>query len=110
MREIIRRIERAAGVPDLGKILAEQIEPTDLQSLLLEVYRERVKHRSPRVIFSDYASNSFTLPSRCNPKLLLEWDRVVKHLLIAVFEPFGECLLFDSFGVCLGKRHPFRYL
>ncbi len=30
--------------------------------------------------------------------------------LIAVFAPFGEGLLFDSLGICLGKRHPFRYL
>jgi hypothetical protein len=81
MRDIIRRVEREAGVPNLSKILAQRIKPTDLQSLLLEVYRERVKHRNLNAVFLDYASNSFTLPSRCDPARLLEWDRIAfSHL------------------------------
>ena len=81
MNKITERIARAVGVPDLGEILAERIKSTDLQSLLLEVFRERVKRRNPRIIFSDYVSNSFSLPSRCNPALLLEWDSVAfSHL------------------------------
>jgi hypothetical protein len=81
MRKIVRRIEREAGVPNLSEILVERIKPTDLQSLLLQVYQERVKRRSPRDVFSDYISNSFTLPSRCDPAILLEWDRIAfSHL------------------------------
>jgi hypothetical protein len=76
MRDMIRRIEREAGVPNLSEILAQSIKPTDLQSLLLEVYRERAKHRNLRAVFSDYASNSFTRPSRCDPIRLLEWDSI----------------------------------
>jgi len=45
------------------------------------VYQRRAKRRKPREIFSDYASNSFTLPSRFDPVLLLEWDRIAcSHL------------------------------
>jgi hypothetical protein len=81
MREIVRRIEREAGVPNLSKILADRIKPTDLQSLLLKVYQEQVKRRTLRTILSDYAVNSFTLPSRCSPSTLLEWDRIAfSHL------------------------------
>ena len=81
MRKIIRRIEQEAGVSNLSEILAKRIEPTDLQSLLLEVYQGRVKRRNPHSIFSDYVSNSFFLPSRCDPALLLEWDRIAfSHL------------------------------
>jgi hypothetical protein len=76
MRDIIRRVEREAGVPELSEILAERIKPTDLQSLLLEVYRERVKNRNLSAVLSDYASNSFTRPSRCDPARLFEWDRI----------------------------------
>ncbi len=80
MREIVRRIEREAGVPNLSEILAH-IKPTDLQSLLLEVYQAHLKRRNPNAVFADYVSNSFTLPSRCDPALLLEWDRVAfSHL------------------------------
>jgi len=81
MHDIIRRIEREAGVPNLSEILTERIKPTDLQSLLLEVYRKRAKHRNLSVVLSDYASNSFTRPSRINPAHLLEWDRIAfSHL------------------------------
>jgi hypothetical protein len=81
MRDIMGRIEREAGVPNLSEILAQRIKPTDLQSLLLEVYRERVKRRNVSAMFSDYASNSFIRPSRCDPLRLLEWDRIAfSHL------------------------------
>jgi hypothetical protein len=81
MRDIIRRIEREAGVPELSEILAERIKPTDLQSLLLDVYRKRAKHRNLSAVLSDHASNSFTRPSRCEPSRLLEWDRIAfSHL------------------------------
>jgi hypothetical protein len=36
-------------------------------------------------------------------KLILPMRWRVKHILVAVFAPFGECLLFDSFGVCIRK-------
>jgi len=76
MLKIIRRIEREAGVPNLSRILAERVGPTDLQSLLLEVYRRRVKHRKPSAVLSDYVSSGFTSPSDCDPLRLLEWDRI----------------------------------
>ena len=41
MNKIIARILREAGVPELLEVLAERLSPTDLQSLLLEVYRRR---------------------------------------------------------------------
>ena len=37
----VDRVERQAGVPGLVDILSERIPPTDLQSLLMEVYRRR---------------------------------------------------------------------
>lgn len=81
MSDIIRRIEQEAGVPNLSEILTQRIKPTDLQSLLLEVYRERAKRRNLSIVFSDYASNSFTRPSQCDPIRLLEWDRIAfSHL------------------------------
>ena len=39
MDKVVERIEREAGVPGLVSILAERLSPTDLPSLLLEVYR-----------------------------------------------------------------------
>jgi hypothetical protein len=84
---IIERIEREAGVPDLANILANRLAPTDLQSLLLEVYGRRAKKREPKALLEDHVSNRFTRPSASNPRRLLEWDRIAFSLLPKVFQP-----------------------
>src|SRR5712692_8182058 len=84
---IIERIEREAGVPDLAKILTNRLAPTDLQSLLLEVYNRRAKKREPKLLLEDHVSNRFTRPSATSPPRLLEWDRVAFSQLPTVFQP-----------------------
>ena len=44
--KILGRIERETGVADLAALLAERLEPADLHSLLLEVYRRRASFAS----------------------------------------------------------------
>ena len=39
--KIVARIERKLGLPGLAARLAERLDGSDLQSLLLEVYRRR---------------------------------------------------------------------
>ena len=73
---IISRIERDAGVPNLADILSDRLAPTDMQSLLLEVYARRARRRDPKLLLEDHVSNRFTLPSTSNFTRLLEWDRV----------------------------------
>lgn len=84
---IIERIERDAGVPHLADILSDRIAPTDLQSLLLEVYARRARRRDPKVLLEDHVSNRFTRPSAQDPTRLLEWDRVAFSKLPKVFRP-----------------------
>jgi hypothetical protein len=85
--KIIKRIERQAGVPDLLNILSERIKPTDLQSLLLAVFQNRVKKRKPSDILADYSSNSYVTPSKISPKLILEWDQLAFSNLPQEFKP-----------------------
>jgi len=84
---IVKRIERETGVPNLVDILSNMLPPTDLQSLLLEVYSRRAKKREPKVLLDDHISNRFTRPSASNPRRLLEWDRIAFSMLPKVFEP-----------------------
>src|SRR5712664_1738081 len=84
---IVERIEREAGVPDLANTLTNRLPPTDLQSLLLEVYGRRAKKREPKVLLEDYVSNRFTRPSASSPRRLLEWDRIAFSRLPKVFQP-----------------------
>src|SRR5437667_954011 len=83
---IINRIERDAEVPRLADILSDRLAPTDLQSLLLEVYARRAKKRDPKALFDDHVSNRFTRPSASDPARFLEWDRVALSTLPRVFQ------------------------
>jgi hypothetical protein len=82
---IIERIERDSGVPHLADILSDRIGPTDLHSLLLEVYARRAKKRNPRVLLDDHVSNRFTRPSASNLARLLEWDQIAFSKLPKLF-------------------------
>lgn len=86
MSKIVERIERELGVPGLVALLAERIEPTDLQSLLLEVYRHLALRRSPSDVLSDYETNRFVRPATIAPSLLHDWERVAFSQLPPEFE------------------------
>jgi hypothetical protein len=57
------RVVRAAGVPDLVEALTERLSPTDLQTLLLEVYRRRAAAVTPSRLLARYEDNRFVVPS-----------------------------------------------
>src|SRR3989449_2496341 len=83
---IIERIERDAGVPNLTDVLVDRLAPTDLQSLLLEVYGRRAKKRDPKELIKDHISNRFARPSTASPTRLLEWDHIAFSQLPKVFQ------------------------
>jgi hypothetical protein len=97
MNKIIERIESQTGITDLVSILADQLSPTDLQSLLLEVYRVRSHRIKPSTILSDFESNRFVRPAAVSPVSLLQWEQVAFSHLPRGFEalalapvcPFG---------------------
>jgi hypothetical protein len=96
---ILERIEREAGVPGLASILAENLTPTDLQSLLLEVYRRRAGQLTPRAVLAAYEANRFVRPSAVPPRDLLRWEQTAFAQLPPMFEalalspvcPLGAC-------------------
>ena len=84
---ILARIEREAGVPGLAAILAERLAPTDLQSLMLEVYRRRARATAPAELLERYAQNRFVRPATSDPRTLIEFDRRAFELLPGLYEP-----------------------
>ena len=68
--DIVRRVEQRLGLPGVVRSLAERLAPTDLQSLLLAVYRQRSGKRRPADVLRDYESNRFVGPSRASPAAL----------------------------------------
>ncbi|MCC7207583.1 MAG: hypothetical protein IT323_09760 [Anaerolineae bacterium] len=87
MDKTIARIERQAGIPGLVDVLAEGLSPTDLQSLLLEVYRRRAQSRQPAAVLADYEKNRFVRPSALSPLALVEWEQTAFASLPDSFEP-----------------------
>ena len=47
--DMLQRIVRDAGVPDLVDVLADRLSPADLSSLLLEVFRRRAAWYSQKM-------------------------------------------------------------
>ena len=84
---ILHRIVTASGVADLLEALGERLTPTDLQSLLLEVYRRRAARQRPAGLLDQYERSRFVRPSPANPRLLVEFDRLAFSLAAPPFEP-----------------------
>jgi hypothetical protein len=59
MNSTLGRIIAGSGVPDLVEILADRLNPTDLQSLLLAVYARRSAARTPAAVLADYERSRF---------------------------------------------------
>lgn len=84
---LIARIEREAGIPNLLEVLTERLEPTDLQSLLLEVYANLARTTSPRRVLEQYEKNRFVAPSSADPRMLVEVERLAWSLLPTGYIP-----------------------
>lgn len=74
--KLLARILRQAGAPDLLEILADRLTPTDLQSLLLEVYRRRATRVTPAALLAQHEQNRFVRPSAMSPQVLLAFDQL----------------------------------
>src|SRR5262245_24190841 len=96
---IIERIIKESNVPDLMEVLTERISMTDLQSLLLEVYRRRAARLSASTVLKQYNDNRFVRPVSIPPQEFIEFDQLAYSLLPDGFEavelspvsPLGTC-------------------
>src|SRR5947199_6963925 len=64
---ILERIQRETGIPELIDVLVERLSPTDLKSLLLEVYRRRSLAVKPSHLLERYERDLFVRPSDIAP-------------------------------------------
>ena len=86
MTSITDRVERELGMPGLASLLAERVEPSDLQSLLLDVYRRLAKRRPLASMLAEYQKNRFVHPSTFSPVELQHWERVAFSVLPKEFD------------------------
>src|SRR6185312_383453 len=77
---ILNRIERQAAIPGLAATIANLPAP-DLQSLLLEVYRQKAGRRTPAANLAEHARNRFTRPSQGSARTFASLEMLAhKHL------------------------------
>jgi hypothetical protein len=84
--DIVARIVRQTGIPDLLAVLADRLSPTDLQSLLLAVYQRRASRLDPRQVMGQYERSRFVQPAQVDPRQLLAFDRLAFECLPPTFE------------------------
>jgi hypothetical protein len=89
MSKIVERISRETGIEDLADILAERLPPSDLQSLLMEVYRRRTESLAPSDVFSQYQRDRFVQMAQVDPAIAGELDGLAYTLLPPGFEAVG---------------------
>jgi hypothetical protein len=79
--EILNRIARQSGVADIVSALSDRLSPTDLQSLLLEVYRTKAARISPSDLLARYERDRFFRPSSLGATELGAFDQLAWSLL-----------------------------
>lgn len=84
--KLIERILNKAQVPDLVEILTERLSQSDLQSLLLQVYRSRSQVLTPQHLLQQYEQNRLVGPATVSPQQVLEFDRLAYSVLPPSFE------------------------
>jgi hypothetical protein len=96
----LNRIIRKLGVEKIVDLLTEQIPGSDLNTLLLEVFREKTKTSSASDLLKRYQENRFVEPATVNPielkQLELDTLRIAqKHsfrpIQLSPVAPLGSC-------------------
>jgi hypothetical protein len=72
--KIMTRIEAETGLPGLYSVLAERLSPSDLQSLLMSVYRARARTIREADLLSRTEHAALFLPSSVDARLLNGFD------------------------------------
>lgn len=72
----LNRILREAGGAKVLEALADELSPTDLQSLLLEVSRRRAAKVSPARLMERYEHDRFVKPAAADVRDMVEFDRL----------------------------------
>jgi len=85
-KKIVQRIEAELQCPHLFESLVEKCSFPDLTSLLLEVYREKTKKVTPKLLLQQYTNNRFVLPAKANVCEAMKFDLFAAALLPKDFE------------------------
>lgn len=97
--EIIKGLSKKINYKQIVKELSELIDRSQLQSVLLDVFRKKAIQMQTDVLFANYKKNRFVQASSVDPLLLAKFDVLAFELLPKEFSrmelspvsPFGTC-------------------
>jgi hypothetical protein len=106
MSSALDRILADAGTPLLLEVLADRLNPTDLQSLLLAVYARRSRSRTPAKLLADYEHSRFFGAAQFCRADFAEWEQVTDAATAGRFEvltlspmtPLATCAAIANVG------------
>ncbi len=84
---IIRRIVESSGIPGIIDTLVSGLSLSDLQSLLLHVYKKRASLLSAADVLRQYRNNRFVRISNASPVAILRFDSMAFSMLPGGFDP-----------------------
>jgi hypothetical protein len=93
------RIVRECGGEGILEALAERLEPTDLQTLLLEVFSRRSSRVSASKLLDRYENDRFSRPSQVDPRNFNTLDSLAFSIAAPTFEPI-ELSPVSPLGTC----------
>jgi hypothetical protein len=102
--KIVRRILKASGNRDILEILCSRLSNSDLQSLLLEVYKIKASGLKPAAVLQQYEKSRFVRPAQVAPLRMQQLDALAFSLLPRGYEimelspvaPLGSCSVLGS--------------
>ncbi len=97
--KILENVLKKTGVPNLVEILSDQLTPSELQSLMLEVYNQQARQVRLKKLLDEYLNSRFTIPSEIPQSQYIKFDSIVLDCLPAYYEtldispvaPIGTC-------------------
>ena len=84
--KILKRILEKTGNPNLVDSIVERLSLSDLQTLLLEIYGQKVQKIDPKALRRSYMENRFVVPAQIDPVRLNQFDQLAYSLLPEDYE------------------------
>jgi hypothetical protein len=100
MSKIIKKIENKIGSPGILDQIANNLSNSEMNSLLLELFRRKTNRLTPAKIFRQFRQNRFSIPSEIDPieykKCEIEWlinarESGYKAVQLSPMAPLGSC-------------------
>jgi hypothetical protein len=100
MQSLLAHIEEKAGMPGLADLLHERLSGSELNTLLLELFRRRTEALSAPQVLQQFAANRFVTPSAIDQLHYLEYDAELirraresgfRALQLSPLAPLGTC-------------------